>query len=71
MITQNFVVELEALISRYSAENESNTPDFVLAVFLGRCLDAFDEAVKARAVWYGRMDEPGKGSVPFDDHSEL
>jgi hypothetical protein len=45
-------------INRYSAENGSNTPDFILAEYLVDCLAAFDRAVTKRAEWYGRMDHP-------------
>ena len=40
--------ELEQLIHGYSMESNSNTPDFILAQYLERCLDAFDEATRAR-----------------------
>lgn len=49
-----------------SAENGSNTPDFILAEFLAECLTAFDKAVQARATWYGRMDLPGGMAVTAD-----
>ena len=49
-----FRKELEGLISRYSKENGSDTPDFILAGYLTGCLDAFDSALTAREVWYGR-----------------
>jgi hypothetical protein len=39
---------LQHLLNRFSAENESNTPDYVLAQFLVDCLAAFDKAVNAR-----------------------
>lgn len=35
-----------------SAENGSNTPDFILAEYLTDCLAAFDKAVKTRQTWY-------------------
>lgn len=47
-----FVKELEQLINRYSAENGSNTPDFIIAHYIARCLSAFDEATVARMNWY-------------------
>ena len=50
---------LGSAINQTSAENGSNTPDFVLAEYLAACLDVFDDAVQKRAAWYGRMDEPG------------
>lgn len=45
--------ELEKLLNGVNAENESNTPDFILAQFLFSCLSAFDEAVNRRDKWYG------------------
>jgi hypothetical protein len=53
--------DLTETLNRHSAENESNTPDFLLAKFLLACLAAFDEAVNERATWYGRFDRPGRG----------
>lgn len=50
---------LASALNRHSAEATSHTPDFVLAEYLGACLDAFDSAVLARSTWYGRRDEPG------------
>ena len=43
-----FEKELEKLINRYSKENESNTPDFVLANYLSACLKAYNTAIKER-----------------------
>ena len=40
--------EIAAAINRHSAENGSNTPDFILAEYLTDCLAAFDKAVNAR-----------------------
>ena len=40
--------EIESAINRSSAENGSNTPDFILAQFLIGCLAAYDQAVTAR-----------------------
>ena len=51
--------DIEHAINCNSAENGSNTPDFMLAEFLTDCLTAFDRAVKAREKWYGR--DPGVG----------
>jgi len=49
--------EIERAVNRVSAENGSNTPDFILADYLASCLAAFDRAVQARERWYGR--DPG------------
>ncbi|HEY1177162.1 MAG TPA: hypothetical protein VGF17_13480 [Phytomonospora sp.] len=61
---ENFRRELASLLNRHSAENGSNTPDFVLADFLGSVLTMFDAAVCARANFYGRMDLPGQAADP-------
>lgn len=37
-----------------SLENNSDTPDFILAAYLEKCLEAFDMALQAREKWYGR-----------------
>lgn len=53
-----FQEALENLINRYSIENQSNTPDFILAQYLLSCLTAFAVAVQHREMWYGRDKEP-------------
>jgi len=50
----NFQKELEQLINKYSLENDSDTPDFILATFLAECLDSFNVAVHNRNAWYKR-----------------
>jgi hypothetical protein len=50
-ITENvrkFREELEHLINKYSLENGSNTPDFVLAEYLTQCLLNYNNAVMTR-----------------------
>lgn len=60
-----------------SAENESNTPDFILAQFLLGCLAAFDKAVNERTAWYDPKIRAGAGmetpveSPPIDLLDEL
>lgn len=46
--------QIAALLNEASAENGSNTLDFILASYLMDCLRAFDNAVCTREVWYGR-----------------
>ena len=55
----DFEQELSELINRYSGENNSNTPDFILATYINLCLAAFDDAVRRRDKWYGVHLEPG------------
>jgi len=45
--------EITSALNRASAENESDTPDFVLAEFLLDALKAFDRATQQRDSWYG------------------
>ena len=49
-----FHVALTDLVNKYSRESESNTPDFVLANFIRKSLEAFDDSVNRRKLWYGR-----------------
>lgn len=51
-------------------ENDSNTPDFILAAFLADCLNAWEDAIRARAAWYGRMDVPGQKQIPWPSGDE-
>lgn len=70
-----FRKELETVINRYSQENGSNTPDFILADYLTNCLLAFDSAVNARERWYGRKPgwrkeiPPAETTWPTNDRS--
>jgi hypothetical protein len=64
-----FEKELRGVINRFSQENESNTPDWILAGYVGNCLDAFNGAVKARDQWYGVNLRPGISSEEIvNDH---
>lgn len=53
-MTTNFRKELETLINKHSLENGSDTPDFILADYVSKCLKTFDETIQAREQWYGR-----------------
>lgn len=54
-----FKPRLEALINTCSRENDSNTPDFILAQYIMSCLEAYELATRARDRWYGVHLEPG------------
>lgn len=45
---QQVAAELTRAVNRASAENDSNTPDYVLGEFLASVLEAFNTAVRAR-----------------------
>ena len=59
--------DIETAINRHSAENGSDTPDFILAEYLIACLAAYDQAVTAREKWYGRACGSVKDTIPVDE----
>lgn len=59
-----FRMELQTLLNRYSKENGSNTPDFVLANYLCDCLRSWDLACSQREHWYGVHHRPGQETTP-------
>lgn len=58
-----FERELQSLVNRHSKENESNTPDFILAQYMVNCLNAFTLASRAREKWYGKELSIGGSSA--------
>lgn len=58
-----FQDELQNLINRHSLENESNTPDYILAEYLKGCLELFNKTSRAREQWYGRELVPGQSQA--------
>ena len=62
-----FEEEISALINKYSIENASNTPDFILAQYVMACLATFATATQQRETWYGRNARPTASSLsPVD-----
>lgn len=57
MEMSEFQKELEDLINRYSMENGSNTPDFILSEYLSSCLISYNLATNRRDKWYGFKSE--------------
>lgn len=55
---EDFRSALCSLLNRFSMENRSNTPDFILRDFICDSLRAFDTAVQQRETWYGRDARP-------------
>ncbi len=45
--------KLSDILNSESREDDSNTPDYILAEFMMNCLDAFELANNKREVWYG------------------
>jgi hypothetical protein len=48
-----FAKELENLLKRYSNENESDTPDWILAEHIRKTLETWNSSVLKRDKWYG------------------
>ena len=44
----DFFNELKYILNRYCKENESNTPDYILANYLCRCLENYNLTVIER-----------------------
>jgi len=49
----SFQKELEQLINKHSRENESDTPDFILAEWINDSLSFFAKTIRQRDKWYG------------------
>jgi len=54
------ITELTDLINSESRENVSDTPDYILAEFMMKCLDAFELASNKRKAWYGIKERETK-----------
>ncbi len=52
--------EIGIVLNKHSREEDSNTPDFILAEYLVKCLEAFELASNRREVWYGVEHKPGE-----------
>ena len=59
----DFKKELECLINKYSLENGSNTPDFILAEYLTNCLKNFNDVLKAKDKFYRQAQ---KGTIYYE-----
>jgi hypothetical protein len=44
--------EIAGILNSASRENESDTPDYILATYLFACLEAFEEATRDRDAWH-------------------
>lgn len=59
---KNFRRELQQLINKYSKENGSDTPDFILPEYLTECLKIFNKTISLRNTWYGMGLHINKGT---------
>jgi hypothetical protein len=65
----NFETELKQLINKYSVENGSDTPDWILAQYIMDALGAYERAVIRRDHWYS-FKPWGEGVVARPDMCE-
>lgn len=49
---EEIVKAFAEIINKHSLENDSNTPDFILAEYLWDCLMSANILIGARSVWY-------------------
>jgi hypothetical protein len=54
---KTFEEDLKAILNKHSMENFSGTPDWILAEYLRKCLEAWDLGVRLRADWRGESTE--------------
>ena len=52
-VVSEFEKELTSLINRFSKENGSNTPDFIMAKYLVNCMEVLNNTVMSRGQWHG------------------
>ena len=50
---KEFKKELESLIYTYCMDTDSDTPDYILAEYMGSCLKAFNKATRERDAHLG------------------
>jgi hypothetical protein len=67
---RNFEEELAALINRYSLENSSNTPDFILALAARRFLEVVNGLVQQRDRWYN-VDRRPLPTANYTEREEM
>ena len=63
MSKMEFEAELVHLINKNSMENESDTPDWILANYINDCLKSYKRAVRARDKWYSFKPWKGFGAL--------
>jgi hypothetical protein len=68
---KKFEKELENLLNKYSAENESSTPDYILAKYIIGCLDVYNKTVVDREGWFGRGLVPCGVPSTYNDEGEV
>lgn len=52
--SEAFRKDLEALLNRHSIDTAMNTPDFLLVLYIVKCLDAYKETKDLLDEWSNR-----------------
>jgi hypothetical protein len=60
---------LTNLLNRYSSECTSDTPDYILAMYILDSLTAFERGVIRRDYWYGRTKI--ENEIEYKDKQEI
>jgi len=50
---KQLVSDIASALNKNCAENESDTPDFILAEYLVGCLESYETCKRANERWYG------------------
>lgn len=67
-MTSDLSIKIAAILNKVSRENESDTPDFILAEYLQDCLLAGEKLINRRENWYARSEEK---SVKSEEKSKI
>lgn len=51
--------DLRDVLNKHSVENQSDTPDMILATYLIDCLKAWNTATRRRTNFFNSNDKPG------------
>jgi hypothetical protein len=63
-IDRDFQKELSSLLNTHSCDNDTNTPDFLLASFLDAVLAVFSSVMEQRDEWQGMEPKPASVKEP-------
>jgi hypothetical protein len=66
---KEFEKALAQVINRFSMENESNTPDFILGQFCSTMLGVLAVAIQQRETWYGKIAQPSEKKECAQGHT--
>lgn len=67
-----FLKELTTLLNKFSMENGSDTPDFILADYLLHCLQEWNITTARRDVWHEKLRQRPEGfkSNPVEEEPQ-